>query len=76
MYITNSNFMIAETKYTTAKYHTHNTSITNKTGNATNVKHTGMLNTIVMVHTLSKDKMFYTYRQNLKNILYFILTHF
>jgi len=76
MYIICLNSEIPPTKYTTAKYHTHNTFITNKTGNATNVKHTGMSNMTVMVHTLSKDKMFSLYRQNLKNILYFIITHF
>jgi len=51
----------------------YNTFIQNKIGNATNVNHTGMLNTIVMVHTLSKDSK-HTYRQNLKNILKSYLT--
>jgi hypothetical protein len=48
----------------------YNTFIQNKTGNATNVKHTGMSNMTVMVHTLSKDRMHTAYRQNLKNILF------
>jgi hypothetical protein len=55
------------------------------TGNAKHAKPTGMSNMTNGAHTMSKENKLSAYRQNLKqtrlarflkNILYFILTHF
>jgi hypothetical protein len=47
--------LIPPKQHTTAKYHTKCTSTTKKTGNVANVTNTGMSNTTVTVHTLSKE---------------------